>query len=414
MHKQRYIGFTSLLNKIFSIETFVCLYFLVILVFGKSFTKFNIVGTVYLHDFFLFVLVFLAINNRRYVTYRFSSILFIVLIATIYLFYSFLFFEHGTAQLLIVLRHFYLFIYLAISLLLFNLLIKNKHDLFKAVSLIKWISLASVFLQFLFIVIGYFFIPNFSLFGFQEYNYFSPLVIFGIIGYGAYILAYEVNIIKKYLNFIFIIFLSTTLGHSSAFLAVFIILITHFFVKIKPIQRFVALGIIFLAIGSLFFLPQFNDANAGWRVLYWKHVLGRLINEKYFLFGFGFGQPYMTSDYAYYLNDVLNSPIMLDEQYPLARYLSPPHNSFLTIAFHIGLLPMLLLLIPLKKYITQLFSKPISNDRNLNYLTYNLIGSIVWVFFNVILELPHSAVYFWLVYFTTALYYKYNYQNQKK
>jgi hypothetical protein len=33
---------------------------------------------------------------------------------------------------------------------------------------------------------------------------------------------------------------------------------------------------------------------------------------------------------------------------------------------------------------------------------YALAGCFVWIMFNVILELPHSATFFWLVYLTTA------------
>jgi hypothetical protein len=39
-----------------------------------------------------------------------------------------------------------------------------------------------------------------------------------------------------------------------------------------------------------------------------------------------------------------------------------------------------------------------------NFLIYVLAGCVIWISFNVILELPHAASYFWLVFFTTAFY----------
>jgi O-antigen ligase len=110
----------------------------------------------------------------------------------------------------------------------------------------------------------------------------------------------------------------------------------------------------------------------------------------------------MTHEYALYLNDALHSPIMIDELYPMARYLAPPHNSLLTIMFHVGLLPALLLFIPLGKFFGRILLRPRSADPSVNFLVYALAGCFAWVMFNVILELPHSATFFWLVYMTAA------------
>jgi O-antigen ligase len=150
------------------------------------------------------------------------------------------------------------------------------------------------------------------------------------------------------------------------------------------------------------FLPSFRDVNAEWRLLYWKHVLHNVVVQHYMILGNGFGRPFMTYDFALYLNATLHSPIMIDELYPMARYLSPPHNSILTILFHVGLLPGLLLVIPLRRFFGQILLRSRSADPSVNFLVYALPGCLVWVMFNVILELPHSATFFWLLYLTTA------------
>ena len=83
------------------------------------------------------------------------------------------------------------------------------------------------------------------------------------------------------------------------------------------------------------------------------------------------------------------------------KYLSPMHNSFLTFAFHIGLLPSILILIPLGKASIYVFRRnKIKGDKNKDFLILSFIGSSVWASFNVVLELPHSSAFYWLIYFS--------------
>jgi hypothetical protein len=389
-------------NKIFSIEGLVILYFFLLLLFGKTFTKFQVAGPLYLHDLYLGVLTLIAINNRKKLTLRFVPVLIIIGLAFIYLVFSLAYYHPTGEMLTITFRQFNLIVYLLCSYLLFNLLVKDISAVQKIISLILYLSKASVILQIVFIVYGYLFINNFSLFEEGEYNYFSPLIIFGIITYAAVALAYEEKISVRFLKFLGALVLSTTLGHSSAFLAIFCIGLLYFFMRIKPMQRLVAVGIIFTVLLVLLLLPQFRDANAGWRVLYWGHVLKEAVVSKYTVLGSGFGRPFMSYDFAVYINETIHSAIMIDEYYPMARYLSPPHNSWLSFVFHIGLLPALLFLLPLKNVGLAIMLSPLPSDRNKLFLLLAFAGCAVWVSFNVILELPHSATYFWLVYFTTA------------
>ena len=242
-------------------------------------------------------------------------------------------------MLTITFRQFNLIVYLLCSYLLFNLLVKDNNAVRKTIALILYLSKASVILQIVFIAYGYLFISNFSLFGEGEYNYFSPLIIFGIITYAAVALAYEEKVPVRLFKFLGCLLLSTTLGHSSAFLAIFCIGLLYFFMRIKPMQRLIAVCIIFTALMVLLLLPQFRDANAGWRVLYWGHVLKEAVVSKYAV-GSGFGRPFMSYDFAVYINETIRSAIMIDEYYPMARYLSPPHNSWLSFVFILGSYPL--------------------------------------------------------------------------
>jgi len=389
------------LDDLLRLEGLIVLYFLALLFFGKAFSKFNIIGPLYLHDVVLLFLTVLALNRGK-MKARFNALWLLLGIAILYLVISLLFFHLKPKFMVIAFRQFTLFLYLGCSLIIFNCMIRQPSDLYKPMYLVRLISTLSVWLQAILMLYGYLFIPGFSLFGEGDYNYFSPLVVFGIISYAALALAFEKNMGIRTVKFVIALFLSTTLGHSSAFLAVFVILLTYFFIRITPIQRFIALGICAATVLTLQFLPEFRDANASWRLLYWQHVMHNLIYQRHLVFGNGFGVPYMTYDYAVYINEVLHSPIMLDEQYPLARYLAPPHNSILTIMFHVGIVPALLLLIPLRGLFSQLLLKRRSPDPSTNFILFCFVGSLVWILFNVILELPHSATYFWLVFFTTA------------
>jgi len=393
------------LDTLFRLEGLIVLYFLILLFFGKIFTKFQVIGPLYLHDAVLLFLVVLAINRGK-VRYRFRSILLLLLIAIIYLVLSLLLYRLPGNLIVIAFRQFNLFVYMGCAWVLFNVCVRSSSDMYKPLYLIRLISELSVWLQVSLILYGFLFIRGFSLFGEGDYNYFSPLAVFGIITYSAMVLAYEKNFWWKYVRFMLVLFLSTTLGHSSAFLSVFVVLLIYFFTRITPLQRIIALGIVVAAILVLKALPEFRDVNASWRLFYWQHIVHNVVYQHYLVLGNGFGKPYMTYDYAVYLNEVLHSPNMIDQYYPMARYLVPPHNSILTILFHVGFLPGLLFFVPLAGYGRQLLLRARSTEPADNFMLYALAGCFVWICFNVILELPHSATYFWLVFFTAAYAFK--------
>jgi hypothetical protein len=359
----------------------------------------------YLHDVALLFLVILALNRGK-VRYRFRSILLLLSIAIIYLLLSFMLFHLRGKLIEMALRQFSIFLYMGCAWLLFNVCVRDKSELYKPLYLIRLLSILSVWLQVGLMLYGFLFVPGFSLFGQGDYNYFSPLAVFGIITYSAMVLAWEKNVWWKYVRFALVLFLSTTLGHSSAFLSVFVVLLIYFFSRITPLQRIIALGIVAASILVLNALPEFRDVNASWRLFYWQHIMHNVVYQHDLVLGNGFGKPYMTYDYAVYLNEVLHSPNMMDQFYPMARYLVPPHNSILTVLFHVGLIPGLLFFVPLRGYGRQLLLRSRPTEPSDSFLLYALAGCFVWISFNVILELPHSATYFWLVFFTAAYAFK--------
>ncbi len=159
-------------------------------------------------------------------------------------------------------------------------------------------------------------------------------------------------------------------------------------------------GIVILVGALMTFAPQFKDKNTDWRLLTWRYMATELVTDKYAVLGHGFGTPYFSYDLEQYLYSRISSTAMLERGKPDERYLSPPHNSFLTIMFSIGILPGLLMFIPYL-YIGGDLRKTTGEIPKQNvFMMLSLVGLSVWAAFNVVLELPHSAGFFWLIYFT--------------
>ena len=393
-------------KKLTLIHLLIVVYFITVLLFGKSFTKLQVVGPLYLHDLCLGGIVLLSLSFQSRIKIHSYSILLMLAIAGLYFIIDLIRLRNDGVYLLLAVRQFSLFLYLLCALLIFGSQVKNWTEGLNAVSLIRQIGRWAIYAQCVYLSYGFFFVPGFSVFEKNDYNYFTPLVVMGIITFCADAISSAKSNFLKIIKFAGGLTLSLTLGHSSAFLAVFVILMFYSYIKIRPIQRLFSFVFIILAVVMLFFFPQFTDANANWRVLFWKHIMVRSFTDGYFIFGHGFGKAYMTYEYALYINEVLHSKIMLDEFYPMSRYLNPPHNSILTLVFHLGLIPALLFFTPLRRLLKQLFLRKEPGDRNVMFLILSVCGCLVWISFNVILELPHTAIYFWLVYFTTVFYLK--------
>lgn len=367
-----------------------------LLIFGETFSKFNLWGPLYLYDAGLLLLG--AISLYLFLKHKSKSWLLPVMIvlgfSIVYLIYSY-FIAHNPTNYLI--RQYALFVYLGLGWVIFSSYTDETFQNYN-IRIIMLIGLGSGIIQIIYLLYLAAFTENFSLFG--DFNYYSKMTIVGTIILGAYFLVFIKRPIFKWALAILYIILSTTLGHSSAFLSAFAIVV--FYVIFQLPLRIKIAGVIGLALFTiifLLFLPQFSDNNAEWRLVFWKYSLKDIITNYYAVLGHGFGVPYPTQETLDALRDNLNSPWF--EVRPEEMYTSPMHNSFITIAFHIGLLPSLLLFLPLFKPFTKtiLTKSEFRNPQN-DFLILSWIGLTVWSSFNVVLELPHSSIFYWLVYFT--------------
>lgn len=384
-----------------SIEiTLVAVLIICLLLFDRDFSKLPIKEPLYLHDFLLLIATFFSLNKLS-LRLRFPTIFLFILIAIIYLIISIVFFGLEGDYFLMIFRQFFLFFYLMCSYIIANKFFKTENNIDKSVEFIKKIAFWSLFLQLFYFVYLYVTIESYS--PLKGYSYLSALGVMGIITYAAYALVFFKGL-NKQLMFLFVMTISALLGHASSFFAVFVILLSHIYISFKPKIRVIVIGVILFLGIIVVQLPQFNDKNASWRILYWGEIFRQSIVDNYLVLGNGFGKPYVSLEFTDYLYENLNSHNMLEKYNSMARWESPPHNSFLTIIFHVGFIPFLLLVWPLKKILIQLFLKRKSEDKNKLFLFYTIIGLIVWSSFNVILELPHSAIFFWLIFFTYIFY----------
>jgi len=359
---------------------------LLLLFFGVSFTKINVTGSIYLYDLILVILFVLSLIgvNKIHIS---SKIFLFIIVGLIFVIFSMI----SENPLKFVLRQGMVIGYLLIIFFIYRKIkIWDKELIEFIITTSKLAFYIQVsYLIFLLINGGNVFVG---------FNYYSPAVVILFPVYSARILIYEKNTSLNFLQILFILLISTTIGHSSAFLAVLATVFCFFILKITPKQFLMALIILVVLIASMYFLlPQFQDVNANWRLYYWGVGIKNTLNTT-LITGNGFGVPFITDDQVQEMinifggsNDFLSSP---DE-----KYIKAFHNSFITIFFHIGIFSFLLIGPYIKGIKRLVFGE---KNKELIFLIVSLLGMSVWVSFNVILELPHSSLIFWLVFLLTS------------
>jgi hypothetical protein len=366
---------------------FVFILFYLLLFLGTRFSTLQLVGVLHLFDALLMLIVFVSLFFIR-LRIKHKHIIFIFTLSCLYFIISLS--NYYTFSILV--RQYALFAYMAFAYILFIGLVTNSTYFNQLMLSLKRLIFIGLFAQILYLLT----LLLIGQYDPEEYNYLSPLVIMLVICCSAYAFSFSKGIVLFFILSLCIL-VSLSLGHSSAVLPIVIISFSHFFLNIRflIIKTIVFVIGVFFLIGAILFIPSFSDANAIWRLGYWYLILNDLVVSKYSIFGNGFGVPYATEEIAYYLQVVQGATTGLgvgDES-----YLAASHNSFLTICFHIGLLPGLLIFYPVIQFVRKVKYNSVSRDYRFLFLC--LIGLMVWSSFNVILELPHSSLFFWLIYF---------------
>lgn len=369
-------------------------HFVLLLLLGKTYTKTAVYSHIYLHDLLLVVLSGFSMFFKS--TGRIKSIEILIGASVFYLILSFVFQVNELQMNHLYLRQFMVFGYLMLT----YFVIKAFMTLPNAPVLLVRILLVIALLSLVFQLVHVFDI--FSRSGsipFFKRRYFTPLTVVGVLTLGAYCLVY-IKRWYRYLLFAFLLVVSFTFGHDSAYLGMVLIFLAYLFLKAsKGIKIFLVLLAGITLVLLFLFVDTFTDVNMYWRIICWREILLEMCSNGSILYGKGFGVPYIEPETVEKLNQIVvngQQGVQISSD-PLRGYVVAPHNSFLTMIIHLGLGSLVLLFWPIKK----LFSKNVrSTQPEIFFLVLALIGSGVWAFFNVILELPHSSTYIWVIYFT--------------
>jgi len=372
--------------------------FLALIFLGKTYTKF-LVFDIYAHDLLLTIITILCFFEFDWKRNRLYSIEILIILSLLYLIVSFIRNDFDVVNKgYIILRQYAIFGYLAFFYVITKKLMTSSKAKEYTIKALYVFGIVCIVLQFVHIINLY---VNTNLLQIIERNAYSPMVVMGFFVFISFVFTRDyLNQITKFFISVFVILLSISIGHDSAYLGILLIGISYIFIiSNKKTKIAIAFTGILMMILILLFLPTFSDHNAQWRLIYWEHILSRSLSNYLFL-GEGFGVQYASNTTIESLNNLMlsngyNALILEDE-----KYLTAPHNSFLSMILHTGIPSIIFLLIPFR---TIFIIKNVVRNRNILFLVLSLIGMTVWASFNVVLELPHSSSIFWIVYFLLSL-----------
>jgi hypothetical protein len=359
---------------------------LLLLVGGLSVSKLKVVGPLYFVDlaFLTITLLIILLSNFRVVwhVYLISFLtVFVVFLSSFY---------RSEAPPEIITRQFALFVYPFCSYIISGYLLSLSREK-TLTEMIIGLAALSVIAQTMYIILLIFS----GKFVFGGFNYLSPLVVCGVIVWGCYLVSMrglDKSLMPKWL---FLILLAISFGHSSAVMAIISIPFIYILLKSSINYRlYVCLLFFFFLFLVLYMFPEIIDVNASWRFSYWENAMERIFSDWNWLFGHGFGQLYADDNTHYILLNLYESSNDLDRENE--GYLKAFHNSFITIFFHLGILCSVFMLPQARSVFLK---SSCYENTSIVFYALSLFCLSVWVFFNVILELPHSAHYYWLILF---------------
>lgn len=375
----------------FKYFTLICWF---LLLGGKAFSKLNIGGLVYAHDMLLFLPMPFLIYHLKFYKSLIKNYLF-TFISIIYLVFSFF---NSSAPIEILLRQFMLFAYFSATLFYYNYFKQNQKFHYELKTFLNEFGILSLVIHVTFLAYSFFIMQD-DFFEPDSYHYYSPISIIGVLIFGLNSLTLQQSNLKKIIIIISVSFLLSLTGHSSAFLSYLAGIFIFYYSTIPKIFKiFAFIAFICLLLWIIITVKSFTDVNAMWRLFYWGLTAKRIFIDNFGIFGMGFGVPYADENTAFFLEVLQGYTTNLQDE--TEKYLSPMHNSFLTIAFNLGgIIALYFIIFPIIRAIKNILKKgkvPIDHKKNVLVLA----SFSVWSSLNVVLELPHSAILFWLVFFS--------------
>lgn len=162
-----------------------------------------------------------------------------------------------------------------------------------------------------------------------------------------------------------------------------------------PKLRFIEIVVLILGIiGVVNYLPGATDHNATWRFVYWADVIKASWDRGYLLLGKGFGVQYMEEGGVGFERLIDQVSAIKNREYQLMTV--PPHNGLLSTLIYVGLPGVFLLVWPVLLGVRLCIKNVLTAHAQILLvivLTYFFLLST-----NQFLEVPYTAVIFWLVY----------------
>lgn len=372
---------------------------IVLLLFGVSFSKFSLGGALYVNDLLLILITGIAFVSNPESKIPFFFFLFSVISVTYFIVSLLL---NTKIPVVYVFRQFMICGYFMEALIIFTSLFQQKERFDQLLSFIKRFAKASVIIDTIYSLFLY--ATGTSLFGDHVYVYISPLAVLGVMVYYALVLNSKERF--RIFKLVWALCLLVLTGHASAVLGVVVMTMLYIGTYMRPTLKILASSLGLIAIpASLLLFRSLSDANAIWRLVYWGVTAKKIFIEKLGIIGHGFGVRYADEELSRILEEVykFSATLKRDED----AFITPLHNAFLTFAFHVGFILTLVILIPIILAFMRGQSYRgnkiiITSDER--FLAHALAGLSIWVGFNVILELPHSSLFFWLIFFLFYMY----------
>lgn len=375
---------------------------LVLLIFGVSFSKFSLGGALYINDVLLVMITGLAFFGNPAAKIPVTFFVF-ALISILYFLASFVI--NRGVPIVYIFRQFMICGYFIESLIIYTSLFQRPDRYAQLLAFLKrfavWAFYADLIYAFFLMISGR------NLLSGQGYVYISPLAVLGVIVFFAYTLVGKEK--YKWLKLFTAFILVALTGHASAVLAILLILVLYLASYVQPaVKAVISLGSLVVVPTAFLIFRSLSDANAVWRLVYWGYTARRIFVDHVGILGYGFGVRYADEELARLMKEVYKFSATLKED--ADAFVTPLHNAFLTFSFHLGFLPALLIIVPillaiLRSQAYRKTSKPMSDDERILGLCVS--GLAIWVGFNVILELPHSSLFFWIIFFAYSGYRKY-------
>lgn len=357
-----------------------------LLLLGRRFTGPIVFEAICIHDFILAILALLCLIRHKF-QFQVTSLLIVFGVAVAYLLVSLLWpryydLSEAPATWIITLRQFALFGY---GIGYYILMISSYSSIKDKIVFFELFGVLGFAVNLLYCA-NIIFTGRYD-FSTEFHYYFSQgAVVASFLGVTAVLLNRSVGFFVKVTVVLLGLMMSSMTGHVSAVAVTGLIcLVCIWNASSKLRLRLLTVILSGLVVVGVFFLPQFWDANASWRWTFWSNSMKIVLLDNWGIFGEGFGVPY---DPAF-----LESGLFRNVAYPEKEvFLSPGHNSFVTIFFCIGLLPGLLLFSPYRV----LFARPKNlNKRQRLFLQLGLAAITIWASFHVFLELPHASGVYW-------------------